>query len=323
MAIDIGRRQFISALGGAAIAWSPGARAQEPASGKRRIAALLPELRRTPLREGLRELGYIEGQNIAIEWRFNDSVDQLAAFAVELAGLKPDVFAATGTQAAQAAQKATKDIPIVMTASDPVGNGLVQSLAHPGGNITGLSLQTPEVSGKRLELLREIAGKPTSIAVLYNPDDPPAVNALKETLEAAKPNLQVAAVGARTPNELAPAFAKITQANPGALVVLSSPIMFVQAGRITEFAIRLRLPSISVDPVFAKAGGLMSYGPDFNAITKGLSTYIDKIFKGAKPADLPVAQPTKFELVINLKTAKALGLTVPPTLLATADEVIE
>jgi putative ABC transport system substrate-binding protein len=323
MAIYVGRRQFISAIGGATFAWPLAARAQQPASIKRRIAALLPELRRTPLREGLRELGYIEGQNIAIEWRFNDSVDQLAAFAVELAGLKPDVFAATGTQAAQAAQKATKDIPIVMTASDPVGNGLVQSLAHPGGNITGLSLQTPEVSGKRLELLREIAGKPASIAVLYNPDDPPAVNALKETLEAAKPNLQVATVGARTPDELAPAFAKITQANPGALVVLSSPIMSVQAGRITEFAIQLRLPSISADPVFAKAGGLMSYGPDFNAITKSLSTYIDKIFKGAKPADLPVEQPTKFELVINLKTAKALGLTVPATLLARADEVIE
>jgi ABC-type uncharacterized transport system substrate-binding protein len=308
------RREFITLVGGAT-AWPLAARAQQPAPGKRRIAALLPELRRTPLREGLRELGYIEGQNIAIEWRFNDSVDQLAAFAVELAGLKPDVFAATGTQAAQAAQKATKDIPIVMTASDPVGNGLVQSLAHPGGNITGLSLQTPEVS--------EIAGKLTSIAVLYNPDDPPAVNALKETLEAAKPNLQVAAVGARTPNELAPAFAKITQANPGALVVLSSPIMSVQAGRITEFAIQLRLPSISVDPVFAKAGGLMSYGPDFDAVTKRLSTYIDKIFKGAKPADLPVEQPTKFELVINLKTAKALGLTVPATLLIAADEVIE
>jgi putative ABC transport system substrate-binding protein len=323
MAIGIGRRRFISLLGGATVAWPLEALAQEPAPGKWRIGMLVAELRRTPLREGLRELGYIEGKNLAIEWQYSDRLDQLAALAVELTGLKPDIVVATGTQAAQAAQKATKDIPIVMTASNPVGNGLVQSLAHPGGNITGLSLQTPELSGKRLELLREISGKPTAIAVLYNPDDPPAINALKETLDAAKAELQVTAVQARTQDELPPAFAKITQAKSGALVVLSSPLMSIQAARIAQFAVESRLPSIFADPVFAKAGGLMSYGPNLNALTKGLAVYIDKIFKGAKPADLPVQQPTKFELVINLKTAKALGLTVPQTLLVAADEVIE
>jgi putative tryptophan/tyrosine transport system substrate-binding protein len=319
----IGRRQFISALGSAVVSWPLAARAQQPAPGKWRIAMLMPEPRQAPLREGLRELGYIEGQNLAVEWRFNDSVNQLAAFAVELVGLKPHIIAAAGTQAAQAAQKATKDIPIVMVASDPLGNGLVQSLAHPGGNITGLSLQSPEVSGKRLELLREISGKPTAIAVLYNPDDPPAVNALKETLDAATPDLKVTAVEARTPDELAPAFAKIAQAKPGALVILNSPLMSVQTVRIAEFALQSRLPTIYTDAVFAKAGGLMTYGPNFDAIIKGLAAYIDKILKGAKPMDLPVEQPTKFELVLNLKTAKALGLTVPPTLLALAYEVIE
>jgi putative tryptophan/tyrosine transport system substrate-binding protein len=323
MKIDIERREFIASLGSAALAWPFAAYAQQPAPGKWRIAALIPKPRQAPLREGLRELGYIEGQNLAVEWRFNDSVNQLAAFAVELVGLKPDIIAAAGTQAAQAAQKATKDIPIVMVASNPIGNGLVQSLAHPGGNITGLSLESPEVSGKRLELLREISGKPMVIAVLYNPDDPPAVNALKETLDAAPPNLRVTAVEARTPGELAPAFAKIAQAKPGALIILTSPLMSVQTVRIAEFALQLQLPAIYADPVFAKAGGLMTYGPNFNAIIKGLAAYIDKIFKGAKPMDLPVEQPTKFELVLNLKTAKALGLAVPQSLLVLADELIE
>jgi putative ABC transport system substrate-binding protein len=327
MAIHLERREFIAGLGGAALAWPLAwplaARAQQPTRGKWQIAMLIPEHRQAPLREGLRELGYIEGQNLTVEWRFNDSVDQLVAFAVELVGLKPDIIAAVGTQAAQAAQRATKDIPIVMMASNPIGNGLVQSLAHPGGNITGLSLQSPEVSGKRLELLREISGRPTAIAVLYNPDDPPAVNALKETLDAATPDLKITAVEARTPDELGPAFAKTAQARAGALVILNSPLMSLQTVRIAEFALQSRLPAIYADAVFAKAGGLMSYGPNFDAVIKGLAAYTDKIFKGAKPMDLPVEQPTKFELVLNLKTAKALGLMVPPTMLALADEVIE
>jgi putative tryptophan/tyrosine transport system substrate-binding protein len=300
------------------------ASAQQPAPGKWRIGMLVPETRQKPIRKGLHELGYVEGQNLLIEWRFDDRVDRLAAFATELVGLKPDIIVATGTQAAQAAQRATASIPIVMVASNPIGNGLVESLAHPGGNITGLSLLTPELSGKRLELLRQASAKLSAIAVFYNPDDPPAVNALKETLNAARQaGLQVTAVEARTPSDIAPGFEKIAQARPNALLILGSPLMSVQAGRIAELALQLKLPSIYADPLFAKAGGLMSYGPNYDSIIENLATYIDKIFKGAKPADLPVEQPTKFELIINLKTAKRLGLDIPPNLLVLADEVIE
>ncbi len=317
------RREFLVLLGGAA-AWPLAARAQQPAPGKWRIGMLIPEFRWQPLREGLRELGYVEGQNLAIERRFDDRVDRLAALATELVGLKPDIIAAIGTQAAQAAQHATASIPIVMTASNPVGNGLVKSLAHPGGNVTGLSFLTPELSGKRLELLRQASGAPSAIAVFYNPDDPPAVNALKETLDAARQmGVQVTAVEARTPNDIAPGFEKIATARPSALIILASPLMSAQVGRNSELALQLKLPAIYADPNFAKAGGLMSYGPNFDSITRNLAIYIDKIFKGAKPADLPVEQPTKFELVINLKTATAIGITVPPTMLSLADEVIE
>jgi putative ABC transport system substrate-binding protein len=319
------RREFITLLGGATAFRSQlAAQAQQPAPGKWRIGMLAPEFRQKPLREGLRELGYVEGRNLLIEWRFDDIADRLATFATELVGLKPDVIAANGTQAARAAQQATKSIPIVMVASNPIGDGLVESLAHPGGNITGMSLLTPELSGKRLEFLRQACGKPSAIAVFYNPDDPPAVQALKETRDAARQaGLQVTAVEARTPNDIAPGFEEIAAARPGALIILNSVLMSGQARRNSELALRLKLPAIYPDPLFAKAGGLMSYGANVNSVIKNLATYIDKIFKGAKPADLPVEQPTKFELIINLKTAKALGLTIPATLLATADEVIE
>ena len=317
------RREFIALVGGAA-AWPLAARAQKPAPGKWRIAMLAAELRQTPVREGLRELGYIEGQNLLIEWRFDDRVDRLAALATELVGLKPDVIFASGTLAAQAAQQATRSIPIVMLASNPIGDGLVESLAHPGGNITGMSLLSPEVSGKRLELLRQASGRPPAIAIFYNPDDPPAVDALKETEDAArKAGVRVTIVQARTPNDIAPGFEKIAAAHPGALVILNSLFMSVQQSRNAELALQLKLPAIYTDSRFAKAGGLMSYGANFDAMLKNLSAYIDRIFKGAKPADLPVEQPSKFELTINLKTAKALGLDMPPNLVALADEVIE
>jgi ABC-type uncharacterized transport system substrate-binding protein len=315
------RREFITLLGGAA-AWPLAARAQ-PAPGKWRIGLLIPESRQKPIRDGLRELGYIEGRNIAVAWRFDDNADRLVALAMEITEQRPDVIVATGTQAAQAAQRVTKTIPIVMMASNPVGNGLVQSLAHPGGNITGLSLLSPEVSGKRLQLLREVSGGPSAIAVLYNPDDPPAANALKETRDAADPGLELTPFEARAPGDLDAAFDKIAQARSDAVVILTSPLMSTQVRRIAALALRLKLPAIYADPVFAKVGGLISYGPNFDGIIKGLANYVDKILKGANPADLPIEQPTKFELVINLKTAKALGLEIPPTLLASADEVIE
>ena len=283
---------------------------------------LAPGTRQKPIRQGLHDLGYSEGQNLLIEWRFDDRADHLTALATELVGLKPDVVVANGTQAARAAQQATKSIPIVMVASDPVGDGLVESLAHPGGNVTGMSLLTPELSG--LELLRQACGRLAMITVLYDPDDPPAVSALKETLDAARQaGLQVTSVEARTPNDIAPGFEKIAAARPDALVILNSPLMSVQEKLISELALQLKLPAIYTDPLFAKTGGLMAYGPNRDSIGKKLAAYIDKIFKGAKPADMPVEQPTKFDLIINLKTAKTLGLNIPTNLLVLADEVIE
>jgi putative ABC transport system substrate-binding protein len=316
------RREFIVGLGAAA--WPLVTRAQQPAPGKWRIDVLAPETGMKALLEGLRERGYVEHQNLTIERRYDDKRERLDILAAEIVALKPDIIVAGGTLAALAAQKATKTIPIVFAASNPVGNGLVQSLGHPGGNITGMSLQSPDLSAKRLELLQEIAGKPGKIAVLMNPDDPPAVNALKETLDAAHHlNLEVTEVGARTPDDIAPAFEKIALARPGALAVLTSALMSQQTPRIAELALRLKLPSIYPEPRYARSGGLVSYGPDFLAIIKNGTYYMDRILKGEKPADLPVEQPTKFELAINLKTAKALGIEVPPSLLARADEVIE
>jgi len=212
----------------------------------------------------------------------------------------------------------------VTLSSDPVAVGFVANLAKPGGNVTGVSLQSPELSGKRLELLREATGRLATIAVFYNPDDPPALNALKETLEAARQlGLQPAVFEARIPADIPSAFEKIAAAKPDALVVLTSPLMSVQSSHIAELALQTKLPTIYADPHFAKVGGLMSYGPDFDSIIARLAVYIDKIFKGTKPADLPVEQPTKFELVVNLRTAKSLGLTLPQSLRVLADEVIE
>jgi putative ABC transport system substrate-binding protein len=319
------RREFLTLFGGVTASLSPlAAPAQQPATGKWRIGMLVPGDRHKFILEGLRDLGYVEGRNLLIERRFADKADGLAAFATELATLRPDIIVAVGTQAALAAQRATSSIPIVMLASNPVGNRLVESLAHPGSNVTGLSLQTPELSGKRLELLREAYGSLSSIAVFYNPEDPPAVEALKETTKAAdNAGLQVTVVEARSASDIAPAFERIAEARPGALIILTSPLMTVQASRNSALALKLKLPSIYADSGFARAGGLMSYGPNFDGLFRNLAVYIDKIVKGAKPAELPVEQPTKFELVINLKTAAALGLRIPATLLAAADEVIE
>ena len=318
------RREFIKLCGSAAMTWPVAAHAQQPAAGKWRIGMLVPGGRHKFILEGLRDLGYIEGQNLLVERRFDDKADGLAAFAAELTALTPDMIVAVGTQAAQAAQRATSRIPIVMLASNPVGSRLVESLAHPGSNVTGLSLQTPELSGKRLELLREASGRLASIAVLYNPDDPPAVEALKETSKAADgAALQISVAEARSAIDIAPAFERIAQARPDGLVILTSPLMTLEAGRNSALALKLKLPSIYADPGFARAGGLMSYGPDFDSVFRNLAVYIDKVFKGARPADLPVEQPTKFQLVVNLKTAAALGLRFPATLLAIADEVIE
>jgi putative ABC transport system substrate-binding protein len=318
------RREFVGLLGGLAASWSPLARTQQPAPGKWRIGLLAQKSRQDPFRQGLRELGYVEGSNIALDIRSNDGTDQLAAVATELVDLKPNVIVAAGTQAAQAVQQATKSIPIVMVASDPVGNHLIAGLARPGGNTTGLSLMSPQLSGKRIELLRDVARELSSLAVLWEPDDPPAAIAFRETEEAASGmHLQVFAVEARSVDEFSPAFDAIAKARPLALDILNSPLMNVQTARIAEFALGLKLPSIYTDRSFTRAGGLMSYGPDFDDVFKRAANYVDRILKGEKPSDLPVEQPTKFDLFINLKAAKALGLTIPPGMLAIADEVIE
>jgi putative tryptophan/tyrosine transport system substrate-binding protein len=320
------RREFIGLVGGAAVTWPLATRAQAPARGKWRVATLMPNRRQNALRQGLRELGYVEGENLTIEARFIDGTgDRLAALAAELVDLKPDVIVATGTQAILAVQQATRSIPVVMTgSSDPIGTHLAASLAHPGGNVTGLSLLSPELSGKRLELLRSMTGGLSSLAVLWNPDDPPAAIALKQTQDAAGAmQLKITEIEARKADDLAAAFRLIEKAEPNALVILNAPLMNIQGARIAELALSLKLPSIYTDISFPQAGGLMSYGPNFDSLAKRAATYVDRIFKGEKPADLPIEQPTKFDLVINLKTAKALGLNVPPSVLAVADEVIE
>jgi putative tryptophan/tyrosine transport system substrate-binding protein len=317
------RREFITLLGGAA-AWPVAVRAQQPGP-MRRIGVLVIPSREDAIRQGLRDLGYVEGRNVLIEYRPADPPERLPDFAAELVALKVDVIVAGGSQAVLAAQPATKTIPIVMAgASDPIGTGFVASLARPGGNITGQSLLSSDLSGKRLELLKEVVAGLSVVAVLWNPDDPPAALSLRESRIAADLlGIKVESAMVRAPDEFDGAFASVAKAHPQALIALPAPLMNIHAGRIAELARRERLPSIALNSEFPQAGGLMSYGPDIADLYRRSAAYVDKILKGAKPADLPVEQPTKFDLIINLKTAKALGLTAPPTLLARADEVIE
>jgi putative ABC transport system substrate-binding protein len=259
------------------------------------------------------------------KWDGADRLPRLAGFAAELVALNADVIVAGGSQAVRAAQQATRSIPIVMTgSSDPVGTGFVTSLARPGGNITGLSLQSPELSGKRLEWLKHIVKDLAHVAILLNPDDPPVVFSLKETEEAARVSgMEISLVEARRGEDLDRAFALIAKMQPGGLVVLPASIMTRYAGRIAELALSCRTPAMSYFRDFPVAGGLISYGPSLDDLSRHAAVYVDKILKGAKPSDMPVQQPTKFELVINLKTARTLGLDVPAALFARADELIE
>ena len=277
-------------------------------------------------RQGLRELGYVEGQNIVIEFRdAGGKVEQLPDVAAELVRLKVDVIVARGTQAIMAAKKATGTIPIIMSVSgDAVGTGLVASLARPGGNVTGLTYIAPELSGKRLELIKEVIRGVTKVAVLWNPADPPRRLELQETESAAQRlGLKILPLGVRTLEDLDRRFSTMAEEGAKALVVFLDPLTQAHRARIANRAVRLGLPSVYAASEFAEAGGLMSYGANFSDLYRRAATYVDKILKGAKPADLPVEQPTKFELIINLKTAKALGLTIPPVLLLRADEVIQ
>ncbi len=276
-------------------------------------------------RQRLRDLGYVEGQSIALEYRAAEGQDErLPALAAELVRLKVDVILVDGVPAVRAAQHATGTIPIVfLIGTDPVGQGLVASLARPGGNITGLSFQDPELMGKRLELLKEAVPGITHVAYLWNAT-PASAHALHETERAARAlGVQLHPVEVREPYPFDQAFATITEAHADALITQPSAVFFGRRTQIVDLAAQTRLPGIFPEREFAEAGGLMAYGNSVPAVISRAATYVDKILQGAKPADLPVEQATKFELVINLKTAKALGLTMPPTLLFLADEVIQ
>ncbi len=310
-------------------AWPLAANAQQ-ASKVARIGVLLPgappDALLEVLRGGLRELGYKEGQNLSLEVRYAEGkLDRLPALAAELVQLKVDVMTTVSTPAALAAKQAAGTTPIVFTAvGDPVGAGVVASLARPGGTLTGLSLLASELSGKRLELLREATPKVDHVAMLWNSTNPGMILRAREA-EAAAKSLRVTLIslGVHDLDTFDSAFARITRDRPDALLTLVDPFTRLHRKRIVEFAAQHRLPTIYEAREFADAGGLIAYGPSLADQQRRAAAYIDKILKGAKPGDLPVEQPTKFELVINLKTAKALGLTIPQSVLIRADEVIQ
>src|SRR5215475_4240889 len=322
MASHIGRRKFLAALGGAS-AWPLAARGQ--AVGKvPRIGYLSPgSASPGPLayhdefQRGLRELGYVEGRNIVIEYR-----DRLSALAAELVQLDVDVIVSVVTQASLAAKNATRTIPIVFVrVGDPVGAGLVASLARPGANVTGNSGMTTEVVGKSLGLFKQTVPEVSPMAVLWNPDNVVFQGQiLRETEVAARRlGIQLQVFGVRGPDEFDRTFAAIASVRAASLLVLADPVFSAYTARIADLADKMRLPAMYGLREHAAAGGLMAYGPNYADLYRRAASYVDKILKGAKPADLPVEQPTKFEFVINLKTARTLGLTIPPGVLAIAD----
>ena len=323
------RREFITLLGGTA-AWPVAARAQQtaklptigflgpntPSLDSRRVGAFV---------QRLRELGWTEDRNVAIEYRWAEGrTERLAEFAAEFVRLKVDVIVTSATPPVIAAKQATSVIPIVFAAvGDPVGTGLVNSLARPGGNATGLSIQATDLAGKRLELLHEVVPGLRRLAIMANPGAPPAVLEMAEAQTTARAlGLEVVASEIRRPEDIAAAF-EAFKGRAEALYVCNDPLVTTNRTRINTLASGMRLPTMYNVREFVEAGGLMSYGPNFLDLFRRAADFADKILRGAKPSDIPVEQPTKFDLVINLKTAKALGLEIPPTLLARADEVIE
>jgi putative tryptophan/tyrosine transport system substrate-binding protein len=321
------RREFIAATT-ALLVWPRRSLAQ----GTRRrlgflvINELLPTLQK-PWLDGLRNHGWIDGRNLIIEYRYANSEDRLAALAAELIAFSPDLLIAAGPQVAVALKSATATIPIVFVGVfDPVALGLVQSLSRPGGNITGLATYAPgDWIAKRIEIFRELAPSASKIALLVNPRNPVHRLTLAEEVPSTTKKFGVALpiVEATTAEELDIAFASAAAQHADAIIVFGDPLTIINATRVTALAAEHRLPAIYLFRLFATGGGLISYGPDINDLYLRAGGYVDKILKGTKPSDLPVEQPTKFELVVNLKTATELGLTVPPTLLARADEVIE
>jgi len=325
------RREFISLLGGAAAAWSLEARAQQ--AGKRYMVGILSAggssvqaALNAAFSDGLREWGWVEGKNVVFENRnAENQLERLPELAADLIRLKVDVIVAAGTLAPLAAKQATATIPIVMTtAGDPLGSGLVASLARPGGNVTGMSLMVPDLSAKRLELLKELLPRLSRVAVLWNAANPYSALVYKETQAGGRTlGIDVQSLEVRGPDDFDGAFEAARRLRLDALITVEDPLTASYRKDIADFAAGQQLPSLHGIREFVAAGGLISYGANLADLSRRAAYYVDKIFKGAKPADLPVQQPTKFEMVINAQTARMLGLTISPTLLARADEVIE
>jgi len=302
---------------------------QQPAL-PRRVGVLLviltPESKEAQaFREGLRNAGYDEGRDVIIEWRnANADYDRIPELVADLVQNKVDVIVVETTRAALAAKRATSIIPIVMAlVADPVGSGLVASLAHPGGNVTGVSVMTAELSAKRLQLLKETIPRLARVAVLWNPDTPWHAKVIEDLKSAARKfSIGLSFVSVRTPEQLGPAFSTVRRTNAQALYLIECPLFSTHRAVLLELAFKARLPMVEAERRFVDAGGLMSYGPNLTDLYRRSAGYVARILKGAKPGDLPVEQPTNFELVVNLNTAKALGLTIPQSVLQRADEVI-
>ena len=326
------RRKLIVALGAGALAAPFASFAQQQPAKVARIgflgnstAALEANLI-GPFREGLRDLGYVEGRNIVIEYRWAEGkYERFPALIAELIAQKVDVIVTAGTPATLAVKKATTSVPLVMVAvGDPVGAGIVASLGRPSGNITGLSSIAPELEGKRLELLREVSPKLSHVAVFWNPVNAFHTSAMKQVRAAAQAmRINVLPLAVGKAEELEGAFAAIVKERPDALFILADRIFLHNRARMMDFAAKNRLPSVNAYRELVEVGGLMSFGPSYAGMHRRAATYVDKILKGAKPADLPVEQPATFELVINLKAAKALGIKIPNSILLRADEVIQ
>ncbi len=322
------RRDLLTLLASSTIGWPLALRAQQkamPVIGWLAVGGGNPTTL-AAFRQGLSETGYIEGQNVAIEYRGAEGhYDRLPALAADLVGRKVDVIVAVGgTPAARAAKNATSTIPIVFRTGDPVADGLVASLARPGGNLTGFGMLLGDLTPKRLELLSELVPQARMIALLVNPNNPANERIIRDMEEAARTKgVQLPILKAGTESEIDAAFASLVQLQAGALLVAADPFLFSRRGQLLALASRHAIPAIYPWGEVVAAGGLISYGPSFPAVFREIGIYTGRILKGAKPGDLPVQQPAKFELVINLKTAKALGLTVPSILLVQATEVIE
>jgi putative ABC transport system substrate-binding protein len=325
------RREFITLVGGAAAAWPVAAGAQQP--GKMaRIGVLLAGTpasfapRAEAFREGLQDLGYVEGKTIAIEWRWGeDRTERLPDLAAELVRLNVDAIVTGGTPAAKALKAATRTIPIVMAIiGDPVAVGLVDSLSRPGGNATGFSIVAPDLSGKRLEALKEMVAGISSVAVMSNAANPQSQVDFGEMQAAARRlGLELHPIQVSAEHSVERAFDEMRRSSVQGLIVLTDAILYSQRGRIVALAAESRLPAVYFFRDFVDAGGLMSYAPSDTDLFRRAATYVDRILRGSNPADLPIEQPIKFELIINVRTANALGLAVPPTLLARADAVID